>query len=242
VTGGQRLDDPGLVRREYASEAGLSARCAIYGCGYGAPDARDTAFAAVQETGPARVLEVGCGWGAFAARLEELGAEIVALDLSPRMVELARQRELDARVGDVQALPFADGSFDCAVANWMLYHVPDLDRALGELARVLRPGGRLVAATNGLGHLGEMWALVGRDRSTEDIRFFAETGEPALRRHFGRVERRDVHGQVVFDDDEEVRRYIAASVAHKHLVDRVPPLSEPFAATTHAAVFVAETT
>ena len=44
------------------------------------------------------------------------------------MVELARARGVDARVGDVQELPFADGAFDCVVAAWMLYHVPDLDR------------------------------------------------------------------------------------------------------------------
>ena len=62
------------------------------------------------------------------------------VDVSPRMVELARARGVDARVGDVQELPFDDGSFDCAVAAWMLFHVPDLDRGLAELARVLRPG------------------------------------------------------------------------------------------------------
>ena len=64
------------------------------------------------------------------------------------MVELTGRAASSAVVGDVQELPFADGIFDCAVAAWMLYHVPDLDRALRELARVLRPGGRLVAVTN----------------------------------------------------------------------------------------------
>jgi SAM-dependent methyltransferase len=150
-------------------------------------------------------------------------------------------RGVDAHVADVQALPFPDGEFDCAVANWMLYHVPDVDRALAELARVLRGRGRLVAATNSLDHLGEMWALVGRDRRREPLRFFAETAEPFLRRHFFRVERRDVSGVVRFPDREAVRRYIGASVAHAHLADRLPPLAGPLEATRCTTIFVAET-
>jgi SAM-dependent methyltransferase len=188
------------------------------------------------------VLEVGCGWGELAARLgSELGVRVVAVDSSPRMVELARERGVDARVADVQALPFDDGSFDCVVANWMLYHVPDLDLGLGEIARVLRPGGRLVAATNGLRHLAELWSLVGRDRANERPRFFAETAEPFLARHFRLVERLDVESPVTFVDAAAVRGYIASSVAHKHLATLVPELDGPLVATRRNAVFVAET-
>jgi SAM-dependent methyltransferase len=235
-----RLDDPEVVRREYATEDGLKARVSVYAGVYG-PNAWDVAVKAVSETAPRRVLEVGCGWGEFAARVAgELDTELVAVDLSPRMVELARERGLDARVGDVQQLAFEDGVFDCAVANWMLYHVPDLDRALAELARVLRPGGRLVAATNGLRHLRELWDLVGRDRAAEPVRFFAESGEEALRAHFARVERRDVIGSVTFATREDVAGYIASSIVHKHLADRVPPLDGPLTATRVAAIFVAD--
>jgi len=114
---------------------------------------------------PRRVLEVGCGRGEFAERLAGAGIGVVAVDQSARMVELTRARGVDARLGDVQALPFADGEFDAAVANFVLYHVRDIHRALAELARVLRPGGTLVAATNGVRQLAELWELVGRDLS-----------------------------------------------------------------------------
>jgi SAM-dependent methyltransferase len=147
---------------------------------------------------------------------------------------------VDARVGDAQDLPFADGAFDVVVANWMLYHVPDLEQALSELARVTRPGGRLVAATNSLDHLGELWTLVGRDRRWEGERFFSENAEEPLRRHFGSVERVDVTGSVTFADREAVRGYVASSVAHKHLVEQVPELSEPVVATRHNSIFVAQ--
>ncbi len=234
-----RLDDPEVVRREYATEAGLQARASVYAGVYG-PDAREAVFDAVAEARPGRVLEVGCGWGELAERVaREISAQVVAVDSSPRMVELALERGVEARVADVQDLPFSDAEFDCAVAAWMLYHVPDLDAALGELARVLRHGGRLVAATNSLRHLEELWSLVGRDRAAEPLRFFSESGEQALRHHFARVERRDVVGEVVFADTEAVRGYVASSIVHKHLASAVPPLAKPLRATRRNAIFVA---
>jgi SAM-dependent methyltransferase len=236
-----RVDDPELVRAEYATEAGLRARRSFYDGVTAAAEAVESAFAAVAEVLPKRVLEVGCGWGEFAARVHtELGAEVVAVDVSPRMVELARERGVDARVADVQELPFGDAEFDCVAALWMLYHVADLDRGIAELARVLQPKGRLVAATSSWRHLGELWSLVGRDRASEPIRFFAETGEKSLRRYFQRVERRDRRGKIVFPDASAVRSYIRASVAHKHLAARVPDFEGPLTATCANAVFVAE--
>ena len=62
-----------------------------------------------------------------------------------------------------------------------------------------------------------------------------------LRRHFARVERRDVAGPVEFPDADAVRGYIASSVAHKHLAERVPELEGPLTATRVNAIFVAET-
>lgn len=233
-----RLDDPDLIRREYATEEGLSARLSVYRqlTGLTAPE---LAFRAVEEVGPERMLEAGCGWGDFSARVAaELGASVVAVDISPRMVELARERGVDARVGDVQELPFRDGEFDCVAANWMLYHVPDLERGLSELARVLAPGGRLVAATNGLQHLGELWSLAGRDRANEPVRFFAETAEPFLQRHFVSVERRSVDVPVTFPDVSAVRHYIESSVAHKHLASHVVDFEGALVATSRQVVFV----
>jgi len=234
-----RLDDPEVVRREYAREDGLRARASVYQ-GLAGPDAREVAFEAVREAAPGRVLEVGCGWGEFAARVQdELGMRVVAIDLSPRMVELARERGVDAQVGDAQDIPFEDASFDCAIANWMLYHVPDIDRALAELARVLRPGGTLVATTNGMRHLEELWSLVGRDKATETRHFFSEDGEQLLRRHFASVRRTDLESPLSFPDTDAVRGYVESSIAHKHLVEWVPELAQPLVATRRGTVFLA---
>jgi SAM-dependent methyltransferase len=235
-----KLNDPELVRCEYATEAGLAVRRDTISRFLDGPNTVDFALAAVAAVAPDRVLEVGCGMGQFAERVaRELETELVAVDLAPRMVQLARERGVDARVGDVQALPFADGEFGCAIANWMLYHVPDLDAGVAELARVLRPGGRLVAATLGEENLADLWRLVDYPRPTRP--FSAENGAEALGRHFARVERRDVEAALVFPNRAAVQRYVDSSFFAPAVEKRVPEVAEPFRVRTVQAVFVAET-
>jgi SAM-dependent methyltransferase len=162
----------------------------------------------------------------------------VAIDQSERMVELARARGVEARVGDIQELPFVDASFDVVVAAWMLYHVPDLDRGISELARVLRPGGRLVAATNASDHLREMLDLAGVD--DWEFSFRAENGAELLGRHFASVEKRDASGTVRLHDADQIRAYLGSSIRLKAWADRVPELDEPLVVRRRPVVFVAE--
>lgn len=233
-----RINDPAAVREQYATEHGLAARASIYG-GAGA-DARDTVLEVLRSLRARRVLEVGCGWGELAERMAvELGCGVRAIDQSPRMVELARERGVDAHVGDVQDLGFDDAAFDAVVAAWMLYHVPDLDRGLAECARVLRPGGSLIAVTNAAADLAELWELVGRDTSARLLTFRAENGEQALRRHFHDVVRHDLASEVTFTDADGIRRYVGSSIAGKTYVENVPELDEPFVARKLVTVFVA---
>ena len=133
-----------------------------------------------------RVLEVGCGPGSLwldqKARLPE-GIRLFLGDLSYGMATTARrnlagQVPADFLVLDAQAIPFPAGFFDLVVANHMLYHVPNINQAASEIARVLRPGGRLVAATNGLRHMQELRDLLQRvlpltDLHTSQTRRFA---------------------------------------------------------------------
>jgi SAM-dependent methyltransferase len=203
-----RINDPELVRRQYADEANLGARKAIYQHAEGT-DARELAFQAVAGCSPRRVLEVGGGEGELAERIvRELGAELAFVDQSERMVQIARGRGLDAQVGDVQDLPFDDATFDCAVAAWMLYHVPDLDRAISELARILVPGGRLVAVTNGAGHLAELREVAGHDHFWTGMPFRRENGAELLRQAFSAVEARDADGWVSIPDDDAIWAYL----------------------------------
>lgn len=233
------LDDPELVREEYETEARLAARKAAYANAEG-PNAPELVFAAIAAGRPSRYVEVGCGEGELAARVQqELGCEVVAIDQSERMVELTRARGVDARVGDVQDLRFGDGEFDCAVAAWMLYHVPDVGRALDELARVLEQRGRLIAVTNYSDHLRELKELVGSEHSTS-WSFRGEEAEGLLRRRFASVERIEAGGTVTFPDRDAVSAYVRASPALFGVEPEVPELEEPLVVRRRPVVFVAE--
>jgi len=235
-----RLNDPDLVRAEYADESRFAVRAAAQQAATG-PDPKQVAFDAVSEVSPRRVLEVGPGRGELAERImRELGAAVTAVDQSERMVELTRARGVEAIVGDVQALPFADGSFDCALAAWMLYHVTDLDRGLAELARVLRPGGSLVAVTNTELNLPELWGRFG-DSAVRVHSFNAENGCAILERQFARVERRNVDGKVTFHDWDAARAYVEASITCADLAPKLEPFDGPLVCARRVAVFVAET-
>jgi demethylmenaquinone methyltransferase/2-methoxy-6-polyprenyl-1,4-benzoquinol methylase len=90
-----------------------------------------------------RVLDACCGTGDLALAAYAEGGRVTGLDFSQRMLERARQKttEIEWVQGDLLALPFEDGSFDACTVGFGLRNVDDLDRALGELHRVLRPGG-----------------------------------------------------------------------------------------------------
>jgi SAM-dependent methyltransferase len=230
-----KINDPAAVVRQYATEKNLEARRSLYENAVG-PDPRELAFDAVVETRPQRVLEVGGGPGELAARLgDALGTAVTMLDVSPRMVELARRRGVDAHVGDVQELPFEDRSFDSAVAAWMLFHVPDLDRGLSELARVLRPGGRLVAVTNAEHHLRELRELAG-NAAWERV-FTRENGAELLEPHFTGVERRDADGWVTIEDDATIRAFVGSLEAEEPA--ELPPYVLPLRSRRATSIFVA---
>jgi SAM-dependent methyltransferase len=101
-----------------------------------------------------RSLEVGAGTGYFSLHLLMSGvvARATCTDISPGMIEALEENagrlglEVDARVADAEALPFADGSFDIVVGHAVLHHLPDLAQAFSEFHRVLRPGGTIVFA------------------------------------------------------------------------------------------------
>jgi SAM-dependent methyltransferase len=231
-------DDPAMVSEQYAREDNLQARRNLYEDVSG-PHAPDVLWQTITEWRPRSVLEVGGGPGELAERMQrELDAEVSFVDISPRMVELARGRGIDAQVADVQELPFADAAFDTVVAAWMLYHVPDVGRGLAEIARVLRPGGALIAVTNSVQHLRELRELIAYPTGWEET-FSRENGEALLAPHFARVDRFDMESVVTVREREKLVAYRDSLT-----VDTAPVPSDvelPFIVHGRTTVFVATT-
>lgn len=93
----------------------------------------------------ARILEVGCGTGLILERVESFASSAAGLDLSGGMLAKAHERGLEVVQGSATALPYADESFDLVYSFKVLAHIPDIRAALSEMARVTRPGGRVLA-------------------------------------------------------------------------------------------------
>jgi hypothetical protein len=117
--------------------------------------------------------------------------------------------------------------------------VPDRAAAIAEFARVLEPGGRLVAATLAAENVREIWDLLGEpwERS---ITFDRHNGAAQLEPHFASVERRDVDFTLTIPSADDLRRVVAAQLTRAHLAGSVPDFEGPFLATAHHTIFVAE--
>lgn len=174
----------------------------------------------------AAVLDVGCGPGWFWAAPSVWLPSTVRLtltDLSHGMVHEARRRVLDtgrfARIDGCQAdaacLPFAGAQFDAVVAMHMLYHLAEPDRAVAEMARVVRPRGRLFVTTNGIGDmvaLGRLRAAAfGGDAIDPGAAYFGlEQAEKVLRARFAEVERSVLRDVYRVTDPEDIFAYLVS--------------------------------
>ncbi len=143
----------------------------------------------------ARVLDVGCGEGRFAAELVRAGAEVVGIDVAAEPLRRARERhpELDLRQMAAEgAWPLEDASFDAVWAGEVIEHVADTAGWLSEARRVLRSGGSLLLSTPDHGRLRMLrWALAPRafeahfDPRADHLRFYRSRTLTELLEDFG---------------------------------------------------------
>jgi ubiquinone/menaquinone biosynthesis C-methylase UbiE len=232
------MNDGAYVREQYRYTEKLETRISIWQPHAEGQSPQDLALQALGEVQPREVLEVGAGTGAFSIRCaNELLCHVIAVDSSDVMVSASMKLGVEAVFGDVQDLKFPDSSFDAAVAAWMLYHVADLDMALSELARVIRPGGRLVAITNGRDHLSDLWDMAGVVHPEPS--FSRENGCWWLSKHFASVTQRDIASQALFPQREAASSYLQ-SIGYADAAERLPQFDEPFIAWGTPTVFIAD--
>jgi SAM-dependent methyltransferase len=189
-------------------------------------------FEHLQLGAQARILDVGCGPGSLwdDDRLSiPPGWEITLADFSAGMIHEARDKlrqRFAYAVGDAQAIPIKGETFDAVIANFMLYHVPDRPRAFVEIYRVLKPGGRLFAATNGRDHMRELRELIGAvdpeaEMAAAGSQFGLENGGEQLTQFFADVTLHRYEDGLVVTEVEPLVAYVLSS-RRSALIDKDP--------------------
>jgi len=148
------------TKGNYAHAGNLKSRVSLYDYRKPQIDPVDIA-AGLVPAGVRFVLDVGCGYGRYLKRLraDHPEATVVGIDAAPGMLT---EVESPIMVADAQAIPYPDDSVDAVLAMHMLYHVPDIAKAVGEFRRVLKPGGTLIVSTNAHDDMAEPYALWAR--------------------------------------------------------------------------------
>jgi SAM-dependent methyltransferase len=219
--------DAEAIRDMYASQDSWRTRKEIHDR-YTVPP-RDMilwALGCVRWRGDEVVLDVGCGPGRWYQPLKERCPKVIyyGLDFFPRMID-SHPASLTLNIADAQYLPFPDHTFDVVMANHMLFHVPDPERAVREFRRVLKPAGLVLATTNSVHNMPELQALLRRAVTLlappgvtnprapvqhTDL-FSLESGTRILSRYFYAVVRHDLPGNLVFTNAEPIITYIQST-------------------------------
>jgi ubiquinone/menaquinone biosynthesis C-methylase UbiE len=177
----------------------------------------------------AKILEVGCGTGALWAHVIDKippGWQFTLGDLSNGMLQKAKsnllkiQNQIEFQAMDIQILMFPAESFDAVIANHMLYHVPNIPRAIQEVHRVLKPGGKFYAATNGINHLHELHEIIFNftplnplfshesDSNNYRFSFNLDNGEKQLSSFFSDINLALFHDELIITEVEPIAAYI----------------------------------
>ncbi|QSB05678.1 class I SAM-dependent methyltransferase [Natronoglycomyces albus] len=225
-----------LTEEAYNGDALLSTRQRLYEDQYPAHDLPALASDAIKTAcaGSARgqtIIDVGCGNGRYVERLRQdfPDATVIGADLSPAMVELVPE---PSQVVDIQSLPFADNSAEALLAMHMLYHVPDIDQAIFELARVCTPEGIVIVSTmssQDKRELTQLWStalalykgepLPAAPVSQTGVSFLLEDAEAKLARQFDTVHRLDLRSEVPLREAGPILAHMASQRSFTDLDD-----------------------
>lgn len=227
-----------IIRRQYATEDNLRIRQEIHDK-YTVPNVNfgDWALGLVAWRGDERVLDVGCGNGLYYQRLRHRcpNAQYFGVDLFEQML-MAHPSPVNLSIADMAQLPFPSASFDVIMANHVLFMVPDIDHAIAEMKRLLKPSGLLMAATNSNNNMPELQVLLRRamvllsrgggsavPKSAPHLveRFSLENGVMQLARHFYAVVRYDLPSALVFQQTDPAMAYLETTRDMRE--DSLPP-------------------
>ncbi len=257
-----------LIKKQYRDSTNLRARGDLHQqFGTNKHGWFDWVFDRIVVPNNGRILEVGCGhgllWQKCIARVDPAWT-IVLSDLSAGMLDEACHAldKLNAtgfkfEIIDAQNIPLEDNTYDTVIANHCLYHVPDRPRAISELQRVLKPGGRLLATTVGEGHMAEIRDLIyqfdprllEQDKNVQ-TGFTLQTGKSELDALFDTVHLEQYNNSLVITEINPLIEYVCSYVnmdimspqldrLHSFLSNEFQQMNGEFPITTQSGMFVA---
>lgn len=173
------------------------------------------------------ILELGCGNGIhWEGRIEQLpkGCKLTLSDFSEGMLDLVREKYSSYKNVsfcniDIQSIPFESDSFDIIIANHMLFHVPDLNKALLEVQRVLKKGGYFYSATDGNGGMRPfLYEAIKQfdpktEAFTEKLPFNLQNGSEILSLYFNSVERFDYENVLAITKTEDLIEWLKSTTS-----------------------------
>lgn len=213
------INQPETVREQYKTADKLKTRISIHEKYSTNPTGFANWLFSHYDFSPGnKILELGCGTGAmWKTKLHVLdeSMELTLTDFSENMVCTARNTlgldRISYGVADIEQIPYADNSFDRVIANMMLYHVPDLDRGLSEVKRVMKKDGYFYCATYGENGIIPYIAGLLKDYGITDSsnkNFTLQNGYKILKNYFSRIERLDYEDSLAVTNVDDCLDYI----------------------------------
>lgn len=192
-----RINDSDYVKEQYQNHDNLSTRISIHDkYSTNKMGLSNWYFSIYQINRGMKILELGCGTGSMWLGHKEVMAvceQVVLSDLSAGMLETAQKKighgeNVTYEVIDIQNIPYEDNYFDIVIANYMLYHVPDIQKAISEVSRVLKPGGSFYAGTTGENGIMETIVKILEMDLVFENPFSLENGRKMIEPYFQTVE------------------------------------------------------
>ncbi len=242
-----------LQQVQYRTDANLATRQSLYAHQHPRIDLPATVLDLAALRGDESVTDVGCGNGAYLAELSHRrhAGPVVGIDLSTGMLDAARRRAPAAALaaGDAAALPVRDHAASLTLAAHMLYHVPDLRVAVGELRRVTRADGQVLVVLNGNDHLRELRDLIvslqiiSREGPLGN-QLRLDDGQELMSSEFTSVTRHDFTGELRIPGPEPIENYVRSLISIQDQPDpgavasHLPIRGGPFRIRTHTGCLI----
>ncbi len=216
------------VREQYKTDKNLNIRSNLHSYNVNKIDFDKWCFNQMNFSLNANVLELGCGTGKLWFKNKdyiENTLNITISDFSRSMIRIARNRLKDVYHDfhyeeiNAEEIPYNDETFDIIIAQHMIYFVPDIEKALAEIQRVLKPNGVFYVTANSCNSMKELNRLSenfapnsGLDNNGYSERFDLEHGRGMLEKYFHKVDVEILDGKIIVDNAEPVVSYKASTI------------------------------